>query len=125
MLSELGDGYCSYPDTADDPCSLIIAKAHSIQKKGGLAAIAEAGHVLTVKPEMKNMVENQGNISPRKIGVNKASVFPGFCGKHDYSIFKGIEGDSLQLTKDSAFLFSYRAIAYERFAQEAELLAMS
>ena len=121
MVAELRDGYCSYPDPAADPCSQTIAKAHTIQKKGGLAAIAEAGHVLTVKPTMKELIETEGTPSPRKIGVNNASVFPGFCSKHDDSIFKAIEGKSLSLAKDTAFLFSYRAIAYERFAKVAQL----
>ncbi len=55
------------------------------------------------------------------MGVNNASVFPGFCSKHDTMLFKSIEGKTLSLTKDTAFLFSYRAIAYERFAKEAQL----
>ncbi|MDH2352193.1 zinc chelation protein SecC [Bradyrhizobium sp. SSUT112] len=91
-----------------------------MQKKGGLAAIAEAGHVLTVKPSMKEMIETDGNPQPGKVGVNNASVFPGFCGRHDTTLFKPIEGKTLSLTKDTAFLFSYRAIAYERFAKEAQ-----
>lgn len=120
LIAHLRDGYCSHPDPASDPCSASIAKSHTIQKKGGIAAIAEAGHVLTVKPTMKNMIESEGNPSPRKIGVNNASVFPGFCGKHDTTLFKPIEGKTLPLNRDTAFLFSYRAIAYERFAKEAQ-----
>jgi hypothetical protein len=124
MIAELRKGYCSHPDPALDPCSSTIIKSHTVQKKGGLAAIAEAGHVLTVKPTMKEMIETDGNPQPRKIGVNNASVFPGFCNKHDTSLFKPIEGTSLPLTKVAAFLFSYRAIAYERFAKEAQLRGM-
>lgn len=121
MLAEFRDGYCSHPDPAADPCSATMTKAHTVQKKGGLAAIAEVGHVLTVKPTMKEMIETEGNPQPRKIGVNNASVFPGFCSRHDTTLFKPIEGKSLALTKDTAFLFSYRAIAYERFAKRAQL----
>ncbi|PWE78696.1 zinc chelation protein SecC [Bradyrhizobium sp. SUTN9-2] len=121
MIAEFRDGYCSFPDPSADPCSAIITKAHTVQKKGGLAAIAEAGHVLTVKPSMKEMIETDGNPQPRKVGVNNASVFPGFCSRHDTTLFKPIEGKTLSLTKDIAFLFSYRAIAYERFAKEAQL----
>lgn len=121
MLAELREGYCSHPDPSTDPCSEIIVRAHTVQRKGGLAAIAEAGHVLTVKPTMKEILETGGNPNPRKIGVNNASVFPGFCSRHDTTLFKPIEAKSLSLTTDAAFLFSYRAIAYERFAKEAEL----
>ena len=69
---------------------------------------------------MKDMIEFGGIPSPRKVGVNNASVFPGFCGKHDKTLFKPIESKFLQLNRDTAFLFSYRAIAYERFAKEAQ-----
>lgn len=120
MIAELRGGYCSHPDPSTDPCSATITKAHTVQKKGGLAAIAESGHVLTVKPTMKEMIESEGNPQPRKIGVNNASVFPGFCSRHDTTLFRSIEGKSLSLVKDTAFLFSYRAIAYERFAKEAQ-----
>ncbi|WP_260685370.1 SEC-C domain-containing protein [Rhizobium laguerreae] len=121
MLAQMREGYCSHPDPSVDPCSPIITKAHTVQKNGGLAAIAEAGHVLTVKPSMKELVETGGLPQPRKVGVNNASVFPGFCSKHDTTIFKAIEGKSLLLTKDNAFLFAYRAISYERFSKEAQL----
>lgn len=76
MIARFRDGYCSHPNPAADPCSPTITKAHTVQKKGGLAAIAEAGHVLTVKPTLKDMIETKGNPQPRKIGINKASVFP-------------------------------------------------
>lgn len=121
MFSELHEGYCSYPYPAKDACSSTISKAHTVQRKGGLAAIAEDGHVLTVKPAMKDLIQTDGNPSPRKIGVGKASVFPGFCSKHDAVVFKPIEGKTLPLNSDTAFLFSYRAIAYERFSKEAQL----
>lgn len=121
LLEALRDGYCSHPDSAEDRCSSTITKAHTIQKKGGLSAIAEAGHVMTVKPIMKDMLVSDGKPSPRKIGIGKASVFPGFCSKHDDAVFKPIEGKSLLLDKDTAFLFAYRAIAYERFAKLAQL----
>ncbi|MGP3725267.1 hypothetical protein [Cereibacter sphaeroides] len=118
MFAELREGYCSLPGL--DPCSSQIVKAHTIQRKGGLAAIAENNHVLTVKPLMKEMILSSGKPNPRRIGVNSASVFPGFCSKHDSETFKPIEGKSLDLDSRSAFLFSYRAIAYERFSKEAE-----
>ena len=121
MLAELRDGYCSFPSTAQDPCSGTIARAHTIQRRGGLSLIAEDHHVLTVKPTMKMMLESEGQPEPRRIGTTAASVFPGFCGKHDTSLFKPIESKALTIDAESAFLFAYRAIAYERFAKEAQL----
>jgi hypothetical protein len=114
-------GYCSHPDPIASPCSTTITKAHTVQRNGGMAAIAEDGHVFTVKPSMKDMIASDGNPSPRKIGVGNASVFPGFCSKHDSELFKPVEGKSIKLDQDTAFLFSYRAIAYERFSKESQL----
>jgi len=121
MLQELRQGYCSYPQQLGDECSSGVSKAHTVQRRGGLTAISEAGHVLTVKPSMKGMIEHEGMPPPRRIGVKQASVFPGFCNKHDAKIFKPIEGTQVELDKSSAMLFAYRAIAYERFSKEAQL----
>jgi hypothetical protein len=121
MLTELRHCYCSFPSTAEDPCSATISRAHTIQRRGGLSLIADDHHVLTVKPTMKMMLESEGKPEPRRIGTTAASVFPGFCGKHDTNLFKPIEGKTLILDEASAFLFAYRAIAYERFAKEAQM----
>ena len=117
----LARGYCSHPAKDHDACSGVISKAHTIQRKGGLSAIAEEGTVLTVKPIMKEMIATDGMPPPRKIGIGKASVFPGFCSKHDDALFKPVEGQSVELDLETAFLLSYRAIAYERFAKERQL----
>lgn len=124
MNAELRQGYCSFPSSEDDPCSGKIANAHTIQRRGGLGWIADEQHVLTVKPTMKMMIEAEGQPEPRRIGVGNASVFPGFCGHHDTALFKPIEGKQLAIDINGAFLFAYRAIAYERFAKEAQLRAI-
>lgn len=121
MLQQFSQGYCSYPRLDGDECSPGISKAHTIQRKGGLAAIAEAGHVLSVKPSMQMMIEHEGVPHPRRVGVRQASVFPGFCSKHDAATFLPIEGKNVDFDKPSALLFAYRSIAYARFAKQAEL----
>lgn len=121
MLNEMRQGYCSFPGpVAESPCSSKITKAHTVQKNGGMAAISEENHVLSVKPVMKEMIATNGNPQPRRVGVNLASVFPGFCSYHDSELFKKIEGRTLQLEAETAFLFSYRAVAYEAFSKAAQ-----
>jgi hypothetical protein len=121
MFAELREGYCSASDAFEsNECSSKIAKAHTVQKKGGLVAISEDDHVLTVKPLMKEMITSRGAPDPRRIGLNKASVFPGFCTKHDSEIFKPIEAKTVKVDSETAFLLAYRAAAYERFSKEAE-----
>jgi hypothetical protein len=115
MQAELNAGYCSHPDPTNDPCSTTIIRSHTVQKKGGLAAIAEDGHVMTVKPSMRELIKTQGNPQPQKIGVNKASVFPGFCGRHDTALFKPIEGKvRISLNRDSSFAKSRTCVSLSR-----------
>ena len=121
MQDEFRAGYCSVPATEGDPCSPSITRAHTVQRRGGLGLIADEGHVLTVKPTMKAMIETEGKPGPRRIGVGSASVFPGFCGKHDSALFKPIEGKQLTIDAEAAFLFAYRAVAYERFAKATQM----
>jgi hypothetical protein len=120
MLVEFRRGYCSHPD-AGTACSPKITDAHTVQRRGGLAAIAEASHVLTIKPTMQTLIEHEGVPSPRPIGIGRASVFPGFCNAHDSATFKPIEGQDIALDQSAAFLFAYRTIAYERFTKAAAL----
>jgi hypothetical protein len=114
-------GYCSHSlDGAD--CSDKIANAHSVQRKGGLAAIAEGNsQVLGIKPTMRATIDHDGNPPPTEMGIGNASVFPGFCEKHDGAIFKAIEGTNIELTAGEALLFAYRAIARERFAKAVQV----
>ena len=114
-------GYCSYPKSSSDECDQSITNAHTVQRRGGLSAIAEDGHVLAVQPTMKRMVANEGMPSPRRIGIGLASTFPGFCNKHDRIAFQLIEGKCVDLNAGSALRFSYRAIAFERFRKAAAL----
>ena len=121
MREELECGYCSHPAASPTQCKGGVTRAHTVQRRGGLAAIAEAGHVLTFKPTLKAMIEHNGRPPPRSIGIGRASVFPGFCNRHDSDLFKAVEGQDLSLDGQGAFLLSYRAIAYERFSKEVQL----
>lgn len=124
MLKRFQDGYCSFLGVNDSQCSKGITQAHTVQRKGGLSLIAESGHVLGLKPTMALLIKNDGNPKPRRIGLKQASVFPGFCNKHDTALFKVIEQPNIASTDETALLFAYRAIAYERFQKAAQLNCM-
>lgn len=114
-------GYCSH-DFEGAGCGNGIIKAHTVQRNGGLAAIAEGkSRVLSVKPSLKAMIDHSGVPPPKEIGIGDASVFPGFCGVHDDVLFKPIEGKNISLTAHNALLFGYRAMAYERFAKAVQV----
>nr|WP_294566694.1 hypothetical protein [uncultured Rhodopila sp.] len=120
MLGEFRQGYCSHPE-AGTACSPKITDAHTVQRRGGLTSISEAGHVLTIKPSMQALIDHEGAPPPRRIGIGRASVFPGFCNAHDSATFRPIEGQDVALDLPAAFLFAYRTIAYERFTKAAAL----
>lgn len=115
-------GHCSHaPDGSG--CASGIVKSHTVQRRGGLAAIAEGqSRVITVKPQsMRAMIDHDGRPPPVEIGIGNASVFPGFCGRHDECLFKPVEGRDVAMTADEALLFGYRAMAYERFTKNVQI----
>lgn len=120
MNAELEKGYCLYPQGTAGPCGRDVTMAHTIQRKGGLALVAESSHVLTPRTTMAALLESSEAPGPRMIGTRKASVFPGFCNDHDSKLFKLIEAGAPPLTQETAFLFSYRAMSYELFHKEAQ-----
>jgi len=50
MLARRKRGRCSNSPTAGTVCGQAVTEVHTVQKRGALAAIAEAGHVLDFKP---------------------------------------------------------------------------
>jgi hypothetical protein len=111
-LKTLHDRYqlreCFYKD---DSCSSNIIKAHSVQRNRVLKNISDNGHVMMfqVKP-----FEEDHRWEPDKIGLNKATVFTGFCEYHDQEIFKPIDlYDYEEGNEEQEFLFAYKALAKE------------
>ena len=97
----------------DSNCSNKIIKAHSIQNKNILEKISDgSGHVWTFSIDDQKKME--------KVGVNRASVFKGFCGKHDNSIFEFIDNDIYsKLKKEEAhFLYAFRALSKELYTKK-------
>lgn len=121
MQANFSKGYCSHPNASAETCAKKIISAHTVQRRGGLAMVAEDGHVLSTKFAFTDIVKHNGNPPLRRVGVGSASTFPGFCETHDDALFKPIEGQKFALERDSAFLFSFRAIAFEAFAKAAAL----
>ena len=113
-------GHCAHPEASKEMCSGKVTGTHTIQKEGGLRAIAEDGHVISIKKAAFGIPKNEGEIVPVLEGINRASIFPGFCNNHD-ATFRPAEQSTVSLGPEVAFLLSYRAIVYERFIKEAAL----
>ena len=116
------DKYCSHPDASNENCGPII-KAHTITKGFALGSIAEDGHVYSIvgtfgETTTKGRLNNR-RITPKKTGVNLASTFTGFCGKHDNELFELIEQGIIDFNSESIFLLSYRTVCLELFLKKA------
>lgn len=108
-----GSHFCLHPSASAETCSPKVIGSHTVQRNGGLSAIVEDNHVLSTKKGLLNLERNDGDIVPARIGLKDASTFPGFCNKHDTSMFLPAEGQHATLNKETAFLLSFRALAYE------------
>lgn len=99
-------------------CSSKIIKAHTIQKNKVLNKISSNGMVITFNETGLELF----NIS--KVGNNKASIFTGFCSRHDNEIFKEIELKKYENNSFQNFLFAYRAFAKETHTKKESLILM-
>lgn len=111
---------CLCPEEWKNDCEGGIVKAHTISR-GMLEKIGVEGHVYGLNKNFGALVSDKGQIRLKKMGINKASVFTGFCGKHDFEIFKPIENESFEINNKNAFLLAYRAFCYEHFTKKAAL----
>jgi hypothetical protein len=101
-------------------CNEFIS-AHSIQKKGMLAIIAEDGQVYGPSSNYSALKKNKGKVAYQKIGISKMSTFLGFCKKHDNELFEPIDNFPLIPTDQQIFLYGYRSLCKELFVKENSL----
>jgi hypothetical protein len=84
-----------------------IPRSHTIQKEGSLRFICQSGHLLTPTFDLK-----LEKLTLKRIGVNDASTFPGFCNQHEL-VFCEFE-TSYDLTESKHFqLQIFRTICRE------------
>nr|WP_272211907.1 hypothetical protein [Marinicella sp. W31]MDC2877797.1 hypothetical protein [Marinicella sp. W31] len=70
-----------------------MIKAHTVSRGPNLAKIAKRGHVLHYTASIPEMKKNGGRLAVEKIGIKDASVFHGFCRKHDQELFSCVENE--------------------------------
>ncbi len=95
--------------------SKSIRSSHTIQKAHSLKMIAEDNHVYSPVFNKKN-----GKLEMTRLGVNKASTFPGFCSKHEH-IFHGFESSKDVDSEEAVGLQILRTIARELVVKQSEL----
>nr|WP_189639104.1 SEC-C metal-binding domain-containing protein [Amylibacter ulvae] len=84
---------CCARDVGLGECDGRVIKAHTVSRGPNLAKIAKDGHVLHYVASIPDMNKNGGKLSVKKIGIKDASVFHGFCSKHDRELFSCIENE--------------------------------
>lgn len=98
---------CLYPSHAE--CEGPIVNAHTIQRKGVLEKIARSHHVYKLDV---NRADDR-TVEVQKISWKKASTFPGFCSKHDSTIFREIETVAFEGTHKQCLVQAYRSLCNE------------
>lgn len=107
-----------------DRCDEIVS-AHSIQKKGQLSLIAEAGHVYRLSADLSTLQKTGGVPNLKRVGVNRASTFAGFCKHHDNALFEPIDNHFLTPVKEQVSLYAYRCLCREYFVKENATTVLS
>lgn len=97
-------------------CNKVVS-AHSIQRKGQLALIAEAGHVYRFSADQSTLNEH-GFPYPKRMGIKQVSAFAGFCSRHDSELFNPIDCKPLDRDNRMIALYAYRSLCREFFVKE-------
>lgn len=97
---------CLHPDKP--ACSEKIIGAHSIQNNKVLKRLSSNGHVYMPCPKPDNPFA-----VITKWGRKEATVFSGFCGYHDKTVFQPIEDGIFDWSDLHIFLYTYRCFAVE------------
>lgn len=97
---------CLHPNKQE--CSEKIIGAHSIQNNKILKKISSDGKVYMPCPKADNPFAPMTSY-----GRKEATVFTGFCGFHDKTLFQPIEDRNFEKTEKQIFLYTYRCFAIE------------
>jgi hypothetical protein len=117
-------GRCLFVDKTGYRCSGKSIGSHTVQKSDSIRFVAEAGHVLSLGAN-RTFGKTPPVLGFKRVGQSKASVFPGFCAKHDADIFGEIERGLPISTKRQAALLGYRVTCLEYFKKEMNIALFS
>lgn len=110
---------CCARDVGLGDCDGSVIKAHTVSRGPNLTKIAKDGHVLHYVANISDMNKNGGKLSAKKIGIGDASVFYGFCSKHDRELFSCIENEAFTGRPDQCLAVAYRTMSRELYGKDA------
>lgn len=89
--------------------------SHSVSR-AWLERIAHDGHVLNIRANV-DVARQRTDIVAEPIGINVASVFPGFCAEHDSNIFRPIDPPFNTCIQRQCDLLVFRSICREAYTK--------
>lgn len=110
---------CCARDVGLGFCDGKVIKAHTVSRGPNLAKIAKEGHVLHYVASIPDMFKNGGRLSLKETGISDASVFYGFCSKHDRKLFSCIENEAFTGRPDQCLATAYRTMSRELYGKDA------
>lgn len=110
---------CCAHDVGLGKCEGPVIKAHTVSRGPNLAKISKDGHVLQYAASIPDMKKNGGKQSLKKIGIRDASVFHGFCSKHDRELFSSIENEAFTGRPEQCLAVAYRIVSRELYGKDA------
>jgi len=111
---------CFHPEASSSTC-IRISSAHTISRGSSLEKIAVSGKVYHFPQHIADMLKLSNDVNPIEVGINRASVFRGFCNHHDNTTFSEIDQGSFELNPKNIFLIGYRSFCQELFNKQAAL----
>lgn len=104
---------CMHPNASNETCQGGVIDSHTIQRKGPLSKITDANnHVFNLFPSPKGC-------ELEAVGWRQASVFPGYCAKHDSEVFSALERFPFTATHEQCVLQAYRSVCNELYRKRA------
>lgn len=100
-------------------CDGSIVKAHTVSRGPNLNKIARAGKVIQYSADINDLTKTGGKLTPKEIGTGVASVFHGFCQKHDRVLFSCIENEDFVGRPDQCLAVAYRTLSRELYGKDA------
>lgn len=110
---------CSARDAGLGECEGGVIKAHTVSRGPNLAKIAKDGHVLQYGASIPDLNRTRGKLAVKRVGIKDASVFHGFCRKHDRDLFSCIENEVFTGRADQCLAVAYRTLSRELYGKDA------
>lgn len=98
-------------------CTALPIGSHLLARSWLEQIADETNHIIQFVMATENLGNQPAQISPRRIGINAATTFPGFCVNHDSEMFACLERKAFAADPDQLLALRYRSICREACAK--------